>query len=401
MSSGKCFVISPIGTPDSDARLHSDAVLEFIIKPATDSLNLKAIRSDHIEESGRITDQMFREILEADVCVAILTFENPNVYYELAVAQCAARPTLLLIEQGCNLPFDVKDLRVIEYDIWPQTIGKYSAQVIAQLRAFAADGWQEEGLFHRFQFGPPIYYEKDVQRLVETAKPEPLGPRLANRYVVPGDSSREIQILTGGIEDVGNVATRIDVVVCPTTLDLRMPDIEHQTMMSMLRYRDATLSKGNHVERDNLQKSLEEELLRGDYQIPVEAGTVVATPTTKLRELDRIQYVFHAATTHGRLAGGYTSVADLGTAVRYAYDRFEELAREVDLKTILWPLFGAGMARRDPDQAARALLAPIVKRMVLCSTCKTTYLLAWKASHLEAFRKVAKEINLEEIPVDA
>ncbi len=67
-------------------------------------------------ESGTITDQMFREIVNADVCVALLTGFNPNVFYELAVAQAAARPLVILIEKGQSLPFDVKDLRCIEYE---------------------------------------------------------------------------------------------------------------------------------------------------------------------------------------------------------------------------------------------------------------------------------------------
>ena len=47
----------------------------------------------------------------------MLTYENPNVYYELAVAQSACRPVVIMIEKGSSLPFDVKDFRVLTYDL--------------------------------------------------------------------------------------------------------------------------------------------------------------------------------------------------------------------------------------------------------------------------------------------
>ncbi len=43
---------------------------------------------------------MFKSILHGDLCVAVLTGYNPNVFYELAIAQAAACPTIILIEKG-------------------------------------------------------------------------------------------------------------------------------------------------------------------------------------------------------------------------------------------------------------------------------------------------------------
>src|SRR5262245_4824286 len=99
-----CFVISPIGQEGTAIRGHADDVLEFIIQPALKkfkekfNIEIDTVRADHIEQTGGITKQMFDEILKADLCVAILTGHNPNVFYELAVAQAAARPVIMLIE---------------------------------------------------------------------------------------------------------------------------------------------------------------------------------------------------------------------------------------------------------------------------------------------------------------
>ena len=55
-----------------------------------DDCGITPYRSDHLHEPGKISEQMFRAILQDDMAVAVLTGYNPNVFYELAVAQCAA-----------------------------------------------------------------------------------------------------------------------------------------------------------------------------------------------------------------------------------------------------------------------------------------------------------------------
>jgi len=131
-----CFIISPIGDEGSNIREHSDDVFDFIIRPAMEELGIKAYRSDHIQSAGKISDQMFNSILNDDLCIAVLTFNNPNVYYELAIAQSAARPVIILIEKGHILPFDLKDLRVIYYDLKPRPIHEriYIKAIVEQVR---------------------------------------------------------------------------------------------------------------------------------------------------------------------------------------------------------------------------------------------------------------------------
>src|SRR5688500_15607610 len=131
----KCFVISPIGAESSDIRTHSDNVFKCIIEHSLKDFGVTAIRADHIDETGKITDQVISAIIEYDLCIAVLTDHNPNVFYELAIAQAARRPVILMILRGQTIPFDVKDYRVVEYDLDPQEIfnrtwiTKLSAQI--------------------------------------------------------------------------------------------------------------------------------------------------------------------------------------------------------------------------------------------------------------------------------
>ncbi len=140
----RCFVISPIGEPGSEVREHADDVLDFIIKPAMEELGIHAYRADHDQKIGRITDQMYRSILTDDLCVALLTFHNPNVFYELAIAQSAARPAIILIEKGQSIPFDIRDLRIIEYDLKPRALRDrvYVNMIIEHVRSLDAAQWK-------------------------------------------------------------------------------------------------------------------------------------------------------------------------------------------------------------------------------------------------------------------
>jgi len=114
-----CFVISPIGFEGTEIRRHADDVFDLIISPALERCGLTPKRSDHIGEPGRISEQMFRELLDDRMCVAVLFGLNPNVMYEIAVAQVAARPLVLLAPKGLDPPFDIKDFRWVEYELGP------------------------------------------------------------------------------------------------------------------------------------------------------------------------------------------------------------------------------------------------------------------------------------------
>jgi hypothetical protein len=87
---------------------------------------------------------MFDAILTYDLCIAVLTGANPNVYYELAIAQAAARPVVVMLEKGQLLPFDIKDLRCVAYDLKPRTMHErvYVKEIVDHIRALEATGWR-------------------------------------------------------------------------------------------------------------------------------------------------------------------------------------------------------------------------------------------------------------------
>ncbi len=111
------FFITPIGSPDSPERTRSDAIKDSLIMPACEGYGYECIRADEMPTPGRIDQQVIDLLLSADLVIADLSDHNPNVFYELAVRHASQKPVILLIEDGQQIPFDIKTHRTIFYDI--------------------------------------------------------------------------------------------------------------------------------------------------------------------------------------------------------------------------------------------------------------------------------------------
>lgn len=396
MSKRSCFVISPIGAPESDVRRHADEVFKHIIEPAMSAYDISPVRSDQISTPGQISEQMFQNILTSDLCVVVLTGGNPNVYYELAVAQCGGRPVILLVKEGDTLPFDVKDLRVVSYDLTDpdRVVDRVDAKKVQGfIASIQATGWSASSLFSLYPYGPQLRTNEEIQRLAETARPIPLKAGIDKSYALSDDPERKLIILTGSIEEVRNV----DVIVNSENTDLQLARFYDPALSGMLRYLDAERSKGGNVTHDWLHEELQRQIkLLRLKPLPVQPGIVVPTRTHGLAD-SGIRYVFHVATVRGEIGAGYQPVIErIDAAIRNVYETFRSTPADPPLQSIIFPLIGAGTAKRDPMKAAHDLLEAILTEMKRTPQCKVTYLLAWIASHRTAFQQAAAELNLSE-----
>lgn len=93
---------------------HYSLIFEQAIKNA----GLRPVRADDdIFATGKIIDQVWRGISAAKVLVAELTTRNPNVFYELGLAHALQKPVVLVSSNEEDVPFDVRHIRVIYYDV--------------------------------------------------------------------------------------------------------------------------------------------------------------------------------------------------------------------------------------------------------------------------------------------
>ena len=108
-SSNLCFVLMPFGDP-------FDSVYREVIKPQIYETGLEALRADEVFSPGSIMEQIRSAIQQSRICIADLTGRNPNVLYELGIAQTLGKPTVLLTQDIADIPFDLKQYRMIVYD---------------------------------------------------------------------------------------------------------------------------------------------------------------------------------------------------------------------------------------------------------------------------------------------
>lgn len=106
-----CFVIMPFSEP------WSDDVYKNLIEPSLIEVNLKCIRGDEIERTGQLNSNIFKTLQKAGMVIAEISSPNPNVYYEIGVADTLGKETLFLYDPGKNnkIPADKVDVHYVEY----------------------------------------------------------------------------------------------------------------------------------------------------------------------------------------------------------------------------------------------------------------------------------------------
>ncbi|SEQ85364.1 TIR domain-containing protein [Epilithonimonas lactis] len=105
-----CFVVMPF------SNLYQ-IEYESIIKPTLEELNIQCVRGDEIYSKQRIMDDIWESIKSCRFVIAELTGKNPNVLYEIGLAHAIGKPVIILTRNSDDVPFDLKDLRYLYYDV--------------------------------------------------------------------------------------------------------------------------------------------------------------------------------------------------------------------------------------------------------------------------------------------
>lgn len=107
-----CFVIHPFDSGKFDKRFTD------VYKPAIEAAGLEAYRVDKDPSVLVPIDAIEDGIRKAVVCLADITADNPNVWYELGFAFASSRPVVMVCSEertGKKYPFDIQHRSIIPY----------------------------------------------------------------------------------------------------------------------------------------------------------------------------------------------------------------------------------------------------------------------------------------------
>jgi nucleoside 2-deoxyribosyltransferase len=107
-----CFVIMPFSRDFDDVY----AAIKSGVEGTISHNSPRCFRLDETRPAGWITDRLLNELQAASLCVADLTETRPNVMWELGYAMALDKPTIIVMQDLRQLPFDLKDMQSLQYD---------------------------------------------------------------------------------------------------------------------------------------------------------------------------------------------------------------------------------------------------------------------------------------------
>ena len=139
----RAFVIRGFG---QKAGVDFDRVHKELIEPALREAGADGGTTGAIVEAGNIREDMFRELVLADVVVADISVHNANVFYELGVRHAMRnRSTILIRARIDDVPFDLSTDRYLSYN--PACAAASVPQLVQALRSTLASERTDSPVF--------------------------------------------------------------------------------------------------------------------------------------------------------------------------------------------------------------------------------------------------------------
>jgi hypothetical protein len=133
-----CFVILPFDAGRFDKRF------EQVFKPAIIAAGLDPYRVDQDPRVDVPIDAIEDGIRSASVCLADITTDNPNVWYELGYAFATGTPVVMVCSnerESKKYPFDIQHRTIIKYSVdAPGDFDSLRDKITARIKALLEKG---------------------------------------------------------------------------------------------------------------------------------------------------------------------------------------------------------------------------------------------------------------------
>ena len=114
---GKCFVLMPFGEHvlRGGQTFDWDNFYNVVLKAAIKRADMEPLRADGIPGAKPLLDRLWEGIQEAEIIVADLTGQSPNVMFELGLAHVIGKRILILTMDTEDFPVDLGHFVQIRY----------------------------------------------------------------------------------------------------------------------------------------------------------------------------------------------------------------------------------------------------------------------------------------------
>ena len=132
--SKKCLVISTVYEEGTRERNSFDDKLRYMIKPVLSELEYQMILADERYIVGMISAKTIKEIINADIMIADISDNNPNIFYEIAIRNSLNKPLIILKQPAQGQLFEINKERILSVDgssprLWHDTITKLRIEI--------------------------------------------------------------------------------------------------------------------------------------------------------------------------------------------------------------------------------------------------------------------------------
>jgi len=109
-----CGIIMPISATVNHSAAHW-ADVRTLITRAIEKAGFKAVPVWENSAIDRVSKRIIGNIFKFPIVIADISDSNPNVMLELGLRLSSKKPTIVIMNKGGNIPFDIHDFHALDY----------------------------------------------------------------------------------------------------------------------------------------------------------------------------------------------------------------------------------------------------------------------------------------------
>jgi O-acetyl-ADP-ribose deacetylase (regulator of RNase III) len=225
---------------------------------------------------------------------------------------------------------------------------------------------------------------KDLLEKDQEQVPSVLRETNTYEYKLKERRSKRIALITGDIRNV-KVA---DIWVNSENTNMQMSRFYERSISAIIRYLGAKKDVAGYVIEDVIANELAEAM---GNRLVVQPATVLPTGAGELQRTHNVKKIFHVASVHGEIGFGYRPINNLEYCVTSALKTADsEEFKSLGLKSILFPLMGAGTAKGNLKEIAERLIHAAISYMETTedSAIDYVYFLTWTDIELDTCKEM-------------